>query len=1050
VSSIRHIRRATGARIGIAAASALFLGVPAAAIAQTAATAARPAIRVVADEAGTRLQVDGRDFMVYGMNWDYIPIGQNYNWSLWNQPDDVIETALERQMPLLKGMGVNAVRQYVGVPPRWVAYIYERYGIFTVVNHPLGRYGFNLDGVWHPSVDYSDPRMRAAIRADVLDMVDRFRGVPGVLMWLLGNENNYGLTWKSHAIEALPQGERDAARARHLYSLFGEVIRAVKERDPGTPVSMANGDLQYIDLIAEECRGLDVFGTNVYRGISARDLYQVVKDKLGVPIVYTEFGADAFDARRMREDQVTQARYLLGQWQEIYEQSSGKGNVGNAIGGFVFQWSDGWWKFGLESRLDLHDTNASWPNGGYREDFAEGENNMNEEWWGICAKGPPDGRGLFEEYPRAAYYCLRRAFALAAYAPGTDVAAIRAHFAAIDPVTGALEARSDQASLVTQALERVQVTGLRVDLATYSTGGSHLSTPESPATSSSSLPAFQGFDRLESFYADVRVRPAGNVTGMLSLNVLGNVPGNPIDEVFYEKRGRPRTVVQSDGSSVRLSGAERLKVYRASMSWDDRWFLLDAFHRTGHYHWGYEGDFFGLYREANYGPNLDIYDADAPLGFEMSGKRALSGVKLAFGPQLWWGANPAVLVKVQRRVGPVQATVVQQSDLTDQTSVSSSAAIPVPPTHKTTLHLRHDRGLFVYEVGGIWSGADKVGQRFQVAEKTAAGYRILEDRVRESDAFGVKAKVTMERGRFRWYAQAASMRPVADAGPTAVQTFTGWNLKDTGAGNQKNFITGFTLNTGSFQIGPNFLWQEPFIGPVPGDVPSPGRPRNVLQDPFAVRASRETVAGELLVTYDPTPATWLWAWDAEMREDARLAASLGLVFRHLPTTQDASIGFLSDGVTTFAFPGAPPPRDLWELQGRILSRPNLDTRVVAHLYVGTNEPNGDDPRPIHRYGGDARVAWRSLGLAVQAKANDWGPYDYHRDFNLTFPLQLMGDVSHSLGSPQWYADRAQTRLGVRAAWRSLDEHSPRYVAPADGSGDQGSEWEIRTYLNLAL
>jgi len=48
-------------------------------------------------------------------------------------------------------------------------------------------------------------------------------------------------------------------------------------------VAIANGDLQYIDLIAEECKGLDILGTNVYRGISARDLFQVVKDKLGSP-----------------------------------------------------------------------------------------------------------------------------------------------------------------------------------------------------------------------------------------------------------------------------------------------------------------------------------------------------------------------------------------------------------------------------------------------------------------------------------------------------------------------------------------------------------------------------------------------------------------------------------------------------------------------------------------------------------------------------------------------------------------------------------------------
>ncbi len=91
--------------------------------------------------------------------------------------------------------------------------------------------------------------------------MDAFRDTPGLLMWLLGNENNYGLAWTSFEIEALPEGERDAARARYLYSLFGEVIVAIKARDPDAPVAIANGDIQYIDLIAEECKGLDVLGT---------------------------------------------------------------------------------------------------------------------------------------------------------------------------------------------------------------------------------------------------------------------------------------------------------------------------------------------------------------------------------------------------------------------------------------------------------------------------------------------------------------------------------------------------------------------------------------------------------------------------------------------------------------------------------------------------------------------------------------------------------------------------------------------------------------------
>jgi hypothetical protein len=899
-------------------------------------------------------------------------------------------------------------------------------------------------------VDYSDPRLREAVTAEVVAMVERYRGVPGILMWLLGNENNYGLSWSSFEIEALPEGERDAARARHLYSLFGGIIQAAKAVDPDHPVAIANGDVQYIDLIAEECKGLDVFGTNVYRGVSARDLFEVVRDKLGTPVLFTEFGADAFNARDLREDQATQARYLIGQWQEIYEQSSGKGRVGNAIGGMIFQWSDGWWKFGQDSRLNIQDSNASWPNGGYVEDFVEGENNMNEEWWGICAKGPPDDRGLFEVYPRAAYYALRDAFRLAPYAPTTDLAAIRAHFAALQPAWAAMQARGDRAALVADQQGRVQLSGMRMEFRTYSTGGHNITTPPA-ATPQATLPAFLGFDHLQSFYGDVRVRPAENLVGTVSVNVLGHVPVNPIDETFYENRGRQRTVVEEDGDLLRIEGIERVKVYQAGVSWDDRWFRLDGFYRTGHTHWGYEGDFFGLYRDAYYGANTDIYNAEAPVGLELAGKRSLDGFKLAFGPELYWGANPSFVLKYRRQVGPFDATAMYLNEFAKQSTVTSSFAIPLPPINRATLQLKTARGPFGLELGGIYSGAKKIDEPFQVAEREGDSYDVLQDRVQPGDAYGAKAKLTYQRGRWNWYAQAASMGLVADGGPTQPITYTGWSLKDIGSGNQRNFITGLAVNLGQFQIAPNFLWQQPIVGPIPADAPEPARPRNVLDDPFAVRGNRETTAGELLICYDPTPATWMWAWDNDVREDARLAASLGFVVRHLPTNMDAAIGILGDGTTTFAFPASTPPRDLWELRARIVSRMRSDVRVVAHLFAGTGEPNGDDTRLIHRYGYDARVAWSRLAFDSYARFNDWGPYDYHRDFNLTFPVQLMGDVSHTLGTPKWFG-YPETKLGIRGTWRSLDRYSNRYSLGPDApeGSPNGSEWEIRTYLHIAI
>lgn len=1047
-------RRAPGRLATLLVAAVLLLGPP--------LSAQAPSIRVVSDASGSRLQVGGQDVLLRGMNWDYFPVGTNYAYNFWGQPDDLIMAALDREMPLMKAMGVNVIRQYNGIPPRWVRYIYEKYGIWTVLNHAVGRYGVTVDGAYQASTDYSDPRVRAQLVGEVTALVREFQGTPGLLMWLLGNENNYGLEWKSAETENLPVGERNAAKARYLYSLFGEVVQAIKAIDREHPVAMANGDLQYIDIIAEEVRGLDVFGANVYRGISFGDLFQVVKDKLGLPVMFTEFGADAWNARDMQEDQGSQARYLLGQWQEIYEQTAGKGRVGNAIGGMTFQWSDGWWKFGQEDRLDLHDTNASWSNDAYGDDYVPGENNMNEEWWGVAAKGPADGRGLYHLYPRAAYYALQQAYTLPAYGRGTDLPAIRAHFAAIEPMAMVLKARGDQAALLAETSSKVRISGMRLDLSTFNTGGSLISTPPSGQPSPTDLPSSQGFDHLESYFADITAQPSNNVTATLSLNVLGNVPTNPIDQLFYEARGRARTVDGANGPVV-LSDYERVRVYRASLSWDDKLFRLDGFYRTGHYHWAYEGDFFGIYREANYGPNIDIYGGEAPLGFEFTGKRELDGFKFAYGPELWWGANPMYLAKYTRRIGQFEVTALHQDEFSQLTpsASTSSFAVPQPQTKRTTLHLATNIGKAKVEWGGIYAGDTRVGRTFQVVDGGPGDYRVLQDQVKRSDALGTRAKVTVQSGRWNWYAQGAAMGLVADGGPDPTQTFTGWSLKDSGSNNQYNLLTGFSFLSGNLTIAPNFLWQKPIIGPVPADAPAPARPRNVLDDPFAVRANREQTAGELVLTWDPTPGTWMYAWDSDRREDARLAVSLGVTYRHYPTTQDAAIGILADGRTLFAFPGATPARDLWEVRTRVVSQLSPETRLIANLFAGTAEPNGDSQRRIKRYGGDLRIAkGQVMGMAM-AKFNDWGPYDYHRDFNLTFPVQLMGDVSYFLGRPDFIPTIPQTRVGVRGTWRSLDRFSPRYCPDTvpDGNGnltcdptapgDNGREWELRTYVTVA-
>ncbi len=366
-------------------------------------------IDVVNDSQGSRLTIDGKPFFLKGMNWDYFPIGTNYAYSLWEQPEDVIKAALDNEMGLLRKMGVNVIRQYNTIPPRWIKYIYEKYGIYTMINHSFGRYGLTINGTWYGNTDYCRDDVRKLLLQEVDDFVKTYQGTPGVLLYLLGNENNYGLFWTGAESEDLPVGEKlHDRRARCLYELLEEATLRIKTVDTSVPVAICNGDLQFIDIIADVCKDIDILGVNSYRGDSFDVLFSDVRKKYNKPVLLTEFGADAYNAVTHQEAQREQAEILLNNWQEIYLNAAGMGESGNCIGGFTFQFSDGWWKYGQTKNLDVHDNHASWKNGGYKFDYVPDENNMNEEWFGICAKGQPDDKGLYELMPRKAYKALRR------------------------------------------------------------------------------------------------------------------------------------------------------------------------------------------------------------------------------------------------------------------------------------------------------------------------------------------------------------------------------------------------------------------------------------------------------------------------------------------------------------------------------------------------------------------------------------------------------------------------------------------------------------------
>ena len=138
-------------------------------------------------------------------------------------------------MSLLQNMGVNAIRVYTGIQPKWIQYIYETYGIYTMLNHSFGRYGLTLDGTWVGGAETED----------------------------------------------VPVADRESTiRARYMYQLFNKAALAMKEVDPNHSVALCNGDLLFLDIIVKEAHKLDPYAEGTTLNSIKEHFYKISMEEI--------------------------------------------------------------------------------------------------------------------------------------------------------------------------------------------------------------------------------------------------------------------------------------------------------------------------------------------------------------------------------------------------------------------------------------------------------------------------------------------------------------------------------------------------------------------------------------------------------------------------------------------------------------------------------------------------------------------------------------------------------------------------------------------------
>ncbi len=361
-----------------------------------------------------QMMVDGKPYIMKGITYAPTKVGQSpdkQTLANWMEEDtnengriDALDAwvdtnrnnAQDKNEPvvgdfqLLKEMGVNTIRKYHQPFPlkkEVLREMYEKYGIRFILGDYLGKYAIGSGASWFEGTDYENPQHRKNMLESVKKMVMEFKDEPYVLMWLLGNENNYGVACNA---DKKPEA---------YYAFVNEVAKWIKSVDKDHPVAIGNGDTLYLDIFARLAPNVDIFGANIYRGdYGFGSFWDQVAQATGKPAFVTEYGAPAYAKHLTTEEaEMAQADYHLGNWLDIYDNTAGhEEGVGNALGGVVFEWLDEWWKNYDPFRHDRKsDAVGPFPGGYYFE-----------EWFGIVGQGNGT-HSPFLRHLRKSYYIYK-------------------------------------------------------------------------------------------------------------------------------------------------------------------------------------------------------------------------------------------------------------------------------------------------------------------------------------------------------------------------------------------------------------------------------------------------------------------------------------------------------------------------------------------------------------------------------------------------------------------------------------------------------------------
>lgn len=432
----------------------------------------------------------------------------------------------------------------------------------------------------------------------------------------------------------------------------------------------------------------------------------------------------------------------------------------------------------------------------------------------------------------------------------------------------------------------------------------------------------------------------------------------------------------------RQNGGQHVEIYNFSAERYGDNADLKLFYHVPRYHWHYEGDYFGLMKEATSIEDSDDFNEKAPIGVELIGKRAFDGLKIVGGKEIYWGAQSKAIAKYQfgdSKQHTLMASV-DASNRYDEKKYSFQSELPFG-----------EKGNLRF--GILKSGQEKIGESYYRSE---AG-TVYQDQISDSDTWAFKAKVSEEFSpTLSLYTQFAYAGLVADQGE-AYQEVWDTNLPFSSKGNKRTIEFGGQVRNGNYMVWPRVFIRDNLVNALSADAEAFGRtdPNNIgtgtyLRDapdrddaPFIVNDNREARVAEVFLTYDPTPGTFFYEWDNAWKEDAPIAYNLGLTYIDYKTKADQPVVMCDFGECSL---GARPAEDLIRLSGRLVANLNDDVRMNLEVEAGDQ---------IATDGNQAANNFQSLKYSVTYKdvnqfgfnymTDVYGEEDYYADFGLRFP-----------------------------------------------------------------